>query len=193
MGVVPRLNFRIAFGSSRGLPCAMPLRPLLAGLILPFSAIAAERPNIVLIMVDDMGYSDISPYGGEIDTPNLAALAKNGLRFTQFYNSACCCPTRASLLTGLHPHETGIGHMTTENSRAEDNAFIRDGDWKLVGRGVSPGDGLKEARWQLYHITEDGTELNNLAASHPEKVGELSSKWEAWAKRVQVFPKPRPN
>jgi len=535
----------------------MTLRLLLAGLLLPFSAIAAEKPNIVLIMVDDMGYSDISPYGGEIDTPNLAALAKNGLRFTQFYNSARCCPTRASLLTGLHPHETGIGHMTSENSEAgkrppayqghintscvtlaqvaksagyatfmtgkwhlagkdtadwplqrgfdryygclsgathhfepfdwrimydgntpdpepksttdrrfystdaftdhairfidehksgeakdtpfflylaytaphwplhahdeeldkyagkyalgwdelrarryqrqldsgllpkpwklsprdpevpawdsldeetrrssaalmsayaamidrvdqkigdliatlkkhsvfdntlilflsdngacaemsltglgdpvkdrapktplirpsygkawanasatpyrlykhfaheggsntnfiahwpdrirpgrdwfrqpahiidvmatvtdltgaaypgefngakilpsdgisltpafdgkplvrqqplfiehEDNAFIRDGDWKLVGRGVSPGDGLKEARWQLYHITEDGTELNNLAASHPEKVGELSSKWEAWAKRVQVFPKPRPN
>ena len=69
-------------------------------------------PNIVIIMVDDMGYSDIGCYGGEIETPNLDKLAANGLRFTQFYNSGRCCPTRASLLTGLHPHQAGIGHMT---------------------------------------------------------------------------------
>ncbi|MFB6141487.1 MAG: arylsulfatase [Halosimplex sp.] len=73
---------------------------------------AASRPNVVLVMVDDMGYADIGPYGGEIDTPNLRSLADDGLRFTQFYNYARCCPTRASLLTGLHPHQTGIGHMT---------------------------------------------------------------------------------
>ena len=71
-----------------------------------------ERPNIIIILVDDMGYSDIGCYGGEIDTPNLDALAENGLRFTQFYNSGRCCPTRASLMTGLHPHQVGIGHMT---------------------------------------------------------------------------------
>src|SRR5690348_14342132 len=82
--------------------------------LLAAPLIAADKPNIVLIMVDDMGYSDISPYGGEIDTPNIAALAKNGLRFTQFYNNARCCPTRASMLTGLAPHEVGIGHMTEE-------------------------------------------------------------------------------
>src|SRR5690554_798401 len=71
-----------------------------------------ERPNIILIMSDDMGYSDIGCYGGEVNTPNLDALAENGVRFTQFYNSARCCPTRASLLSGLYPHQTGIGHMT---------------------------------------------------------------------------------
>ena len=71
-----------------------------------------EKPNIILILSDDMGYSDITPYGGEINTPNLSDLAKNGLKFTQFYNAARCCPTRASLLTGTYPHETGIGHMT---------------------------------------------------------------------------------
>lgn len=93
-----------------------------AGLLLasafasaPAAAVPAPRPNIVIIMVDDMGYSDIRPYGGEIDTPNLDKLARNGLRFTQFYNSARCCPTRATLVTGLHPHEVGIGHMTGEN------------------------------------------------------------------------------
>lgn len=70
------------------------------------------RPNIVLILNDDMGYSDLGCYGGEILTPNLDRLAANGLRFTQFYNTARCSPSRASLLTGLHPHQTGIGVLT---------------------------------------------------------------------------------
>jgi arylsulfatase A-like enzyme len=72
---------------------------------------AAERPNIVLIMADDMGYSDIGCYGGEINTPNLDKMASEGLRFTQFYNAGRCCPTRASLLTGLYPHQAGMGGM----------------------------------------------------------------------------------
>lgn len=69
------------------------------------------RPNIVLILADDMGYSDIGCYGGDVDTPNLDALAQSGVRFTQMYNTARCCPSRASLLTGLNPHQTGVGHM----------------------------------------------------------------------------------
>ncbi|MFT5126082.1 MAG: arylsulfatase A-like enzyme [Verrucomicrobiales bacterium] len=73
---------------------------------------AAERPNIILIMVDDMGFSDIGAYGSEIETPNIDALAHGGVRFSQFYNSGRCCPTRATLMTGLHPHQVGIGHMT---------------------------------------------------------------------------------
>ena len=77
-----------------------------------YRAVAAERPNVILIMVDDMGFSDLGYHGGEIDTPNLDALAKGGVRFSQFYNSGRCCPTRATLMTGLHPHEVGIGHMT---------------------------------------------------------------------------------
>lgn len=71
-----------------------------------------SKPNIILIMGDDMGYSDIGCYGSEIKTPNLDQLAKGGLRYTQFYNSARCCPSRASLLTGLYPHQAGIGWMT---------------------------------------------------------------------------------
>jgi len=73
---------------------------------------AAAAPNIVLIMSDDMGFSDIGCYGGEINTPNLDRLARGGLRFTQFYNGARCCPTRASLLTGVYPHQAGMGMMT---------------------------------------------------------------------------------
>ena len=74
----------------------------------------AHRPNIVLIMADDMGFSDIGCYGGEIRTPNLDKLAAEGLRFTHFYNTARCCPTRASLMTGLYPHQAGVGHMTDD-------------------------------------------------------------------------------
>lgn len=70
-----------------------------------------SRPNIIVILADDMGWGDIGVYGSEIQTPNLNRLAKGGLQFTQMYNSARCCPTRAALLTGLHPHQTGIGHM----------------------------------------------------------------------------------
>jgi len=76
--------------------------------------VSAGKPNIIVIMCDDMGYSDIGCYGGEIRTPNLDRLAEDGLRFTQFYNTARCCPTRASLLTGLYSHQAGIGHMTSD-------------------------------------------------------------------------------
>ena len=74
-----------------------------------------KQPNIVLIMLDDMGYSDLGCYGGEIDTPNIDQLAKNGLRFSQFYNAGRCCPTRASMLTGLYPHRSGVGHMASRD------------------------------------------------------------------------------
>ena len=77
-------------------------------------AIAAERPNIIVILADDMGYSDIGCYGSEVHTPVLDGLADKGLRFTQFYNTARCCPTRASLLTGLYPHQAGVGHMMSD-------------------------------------------------------------------------------
>lgn len=88
------------------------MRVLLLWLLLPFAVFAVdEKPNVIVILSDDMGFSDLGCYGGEINTPNLDALAAKGLRFTQFYNTARCCPTRASLLTGLYPHQAGIGHM----------------------------------------------------------------------------------
>src|SRR3954471_3389961 len=75
------------------------------------AAAAAQRPNVVVILADDMGYSDLGCYGGEIHTPNIDQMAREGVRFAQFYNMARCCPTRASLLTGLYPHQAGIGAM----------------------------------------------------------------------------------
>jgi len=113
---------------------------------------APARPNILIILSDDMGYSDLGCYGGEIKTPNLDALAKNGLRFTQFYNTARCCPTRAALLTGLYSHQAGVGHMTED--------FGYDGyQGDLSRRAVTIAEVLKPAGYRTYatgkwHVTK---------------------------------------
>ena len=88
--------------------------PLLFSLLFCTAAFGQSRPNVIIVMADDMGWSDIGCYGSEIETPNLDRLARNGLRFTQFYNTGRCCPTRASLLTGTYPHQAGIGHMMND-------------------------------------------------------------------------------
>jgi arylsulfatase A-like enzyme len=80
-------------------------------------AAAKSRPNIVIILADDMGYSDIGAYGSEIPTPNIDRLAKEGIRFARFYNTSRCCPTRAALLTGLYQHQAGIGHMIDDYAK----------------------------------------------------------------------------
>lgn len=80
-----------------------------------------EQPNIILILADDMGYSDLGCYGSEIPTPNIDRLATKGIRFTQFYNGARCSPSRASLLTGLYPHQAGVGYLTSDWAQ-----YIRD-------------------------------------------------------------------
>ena len=84
-----------------------------------FSASAAEvnhdnKPNFIVIMVDDLGFSDLKSYGGELDTPSIDTLAKQGIKFSQFYNAARCVPSRAALLTGLYPHQAGLGHMVSD-------------------------------------------------------------------------------
>ena len=84
---------------------------LLAAGLLAAPALAGDRPDVVIFMADDMGYSDIAPYGGEIDTPNLTNLANNGTRYTQFYNTSRCSPSRASLLTGRYSHAVGMGQL----------------------------------------------------------------------------------
>lgn len=92
----------------------------------PAASPAGSRPNIVLIMADDMGYSDIGCYGSEIRTPTLDRLGAGGVRFTQFYNCARCCPTRASLLTGLYPHQAGVGHMVANLGTPAYQGYLRD-------------------------------------------------------------------
>ena len=73
-----------------------------------------EKPNIIVILVDDMGFSDLGCYGSEILTPNIDRLAAGGAKFTQFYNAGRCCPTRAALVSGLYSHQAGMGWMTTD-------------------------------------------------------------------------------
>ncbi len=82
------------------------------------AAAAPTKPNIIVILVDDMGFSDLGCYGSEIPTPNLDQLAAGGLRFSQFYNTGRCCPTRATLLTGLYAHQTGVGAMVNDGGPA---------------------------------------------------------------------------
>ncbi len=103
------------------------------------NAYGKDRPNVVIILVDDMGWSDIGCYGSEIPTPHLDALAKNGLRFTQFYNTGRCSPTRASLLTGHYPHQAGMGHL--------DGTFVPNHPGyqaKLADSSVTIAEVLKE-------------------------------------------------
>ncbi len=114
-------------------------------------AAEAGRPNIVVILSDDMGYSDLGCYGGEVATPHLDALAGRGVRFTQFYNAARCCPTRASLLTGLYPHQAGVGHMVEDRGR--------DGYRGVLNReSVTIAEVLRPAGYRAYmcgkwHVT----------------------------------------
>lgn len=86
----------------------------------------SSKPNILIILADDMGYSDLGCYGSEINTPSLDRLAENGMRFTKFYNAARCCPSRAALLTGLYPHQAGIGAMTSDYGHPSYRGLIKE-------------------------------------------------------------------
>ncbi|YCM46185.1 arylsulfatase [Verrucomicrobiaceae bacterium 227] len=115
------------------------------------SSLAAERPNIILIMSDDMGYSDIGCYGGEIKTPNLDALAAHGVRFTQFYNTGRCCPTRASLLTGLYPHQAGIGHMMSDYGLPQYQGYLNQ-ECLTIAEALKPA-GYRTYMSGKWHVT----------------------------------------
>lgn len=122
------------------------------------------RPNIILIMSDDMGWSDLGCFGSEISTPNIDALAKRGVRFTQFYNTARCCPTRASLLTGLYAHQAGIGHMMEDRGS---DAYRGD----LNRRCVTIAEVLKSSGYRTYmtgkwHVTKETNPKNDAARSN---------------------------
>ncbi len=115
----------------------------------------AGRPNVILILADDMGYSDLGCYGSEISTPNLDRLASGGLRFSRFYNGARCCPTRASLLTGLYAHQAGVGGMVRYEQSPQPDPF----QGYLNERCVTLGEVLKSAGYRTmmsgkWHVGE---------------------------------------
>ncbi|WP_166139722.1 arylsulfatase [Nocardioides ochotonae] len=103
----------------------------------------ARRPHVVIVLVDDMGFSDIGCYGGEIRTPHIDALAESGVRLTQFYNTARCSPSRASLMTGLHPHQTGIGILNYDDSPEGYPGTLND-------RNVTLAEALGTAGYRSY-------------------------------------------
>ncbi|MDQ1256190.1 MAG: hypothetical protein QG656_786, partial [Candidatus Hydrogenedentes bacterium] len=107
-----------------------------------------KRPNIVVILADDMGYSDLGCYGSEIATPNLDRLAQEGIRFTQFYSAARCCPSRAALLTGLYPHQAGMGKMVSQPSKKEVPAGPYQG--YLNDSCMTIAEALKPAGYKTY-------------------------------------------
>jgi arylsulfatase A-like enzyme len=113
----------------------------------------SSHPNIILFLADDLGYSDIGCFGSEISTPNLDALAANGIRMSQYYNNPRCCPSRASILTGLYPHQVGIGVMTDEGNYPYPE-YIGD----LSPRSITLAEGLKSAGYRTamvgkWHVT----------------------------------------
>jgi len=130
-GFLKALGLSAACGAAGRVACARPA----AGEKAP--------PNIILIMADDMGYSDLGCYGSEIATPNLDKLAADGLRFSQFYNGARCCPTRASLLTGLYAHQAGVGAMVGGPGPGPYQGYLND-------TCVTLAEGLKGAGYRTY-------------------------------------------
>ncbi len=121
----------------------------LALLLFALPLFAADRPNIIFILLDDLGYSDLGCYGGEIETPNIDSLAESGVRFESFYNSARCCPSRASLMTGLYPPQTGIASFTTRTPRPDRGpAYLG----RLNDRCVTLGETLGASGYGTYYV-----------------------------------------
>ena len=114
----------------------------------------SDKPNIVLVMVDDMGYSDIGCFGGDVRTPNLDSLAAGGVSFTHAYNTSRCCPARASLMTGLYPHMAGMGWMTVADLGSDGYAGNLNNRCLTIAEALAPG-GYRSYMAGKWHLTRD--------------------------------------
>ena len=121
---------------------------------------AAKRPNIIVMLADDMGFSDLGCYGSEIRTPNIDSLAGSGVRFTHFRNTARCCPSRTSLLTGLYAHQAGVGHMV--NPRPTLPGYHGDLNRSCVTIAqVLKGAGYQTMMSGKWHVTPNNGKKHN--------------------------------
>ena len=136
------------------------LTALLLGTVMPAFAQKAERPNIVLILVDDLGFSDIGPYGAtDIETPNLDKLAAEGLKLKEFYNNSICAPTRASLLTGQYQHKAGMGYFNVNLGLPAYQGFLNKESLTLAEVLKSGGySTLMSGKW---HVGDDKDQWPN--------------------------------
>lgn len=134
-----------------------------------------DRPNIIIIMADDMGFSDLGCYGGEINTPNLDLLATEGMRFTQFYNTSRCCPTRASLLTGLYPHQAGVGRMTMDAGKPGYRGFLTENTVTIaeVLRQAGYNTGMT-GKWHISETNQLESDKQLKWLAHQENYGPFS-------------------
>ena len=124
----------------------------------PAAAAESGKPNVVVILVDDMGWADIGCYGGEVPTPNLDKLAAGGVRFSQFYNTARCSPTRASLLTGHYPHQAGMGWLDGLSVKTKPGYLGRIADTSVTMAEVLKDAGYFTAMTGKWHIgQQNGT------------------------------------
>lgn len=112
---------------------------------------AAEKPNILYILADDLGFSDLGCFGGEIETPALDGIAAGGVRLTQFYNTGRCCPSRASLLSGQYPHRVGLGHMTTNDLGLPGFRGVISSEAQLISEALASGGyrSFISGKWHL--------------------------------------------
>ncbi|GAB3997366.1 arylsulfatase [Spirosoma daeguense] len=136
----------------------------------------AARPNIILIMADDLGFSDLGCYGSEIQTPNLDYLANNGIRYRQFYNTSRCCPTRASLLTGLYNHQAGIGKMTDSEDQPGYRGHITDNSVTLAEVLKAAGyNTAMSGKWHVSNTTVQKDPKEQLAwLNHQKDYGDFA-------------------
>ncbi len=150
-------------------------RAVSAILILPASLQAATtdpnppaRPNIVVILADDLGYSDLGCYGSEIATPNLDRLAKEGQQFTEFYTTPRCCPSRAALLTGLYPQQAGIGHMMEDHGVPGYRGELNDHCVTIAEALRTAGyHTMMVGKWHVAHVYFDEKRQLNFETNEP--------------------------
>jgi arylsulfatase A-like enzyme len=168
-----------------------PLRAALGAILITLSSAAADRPNIIVILADDLGFSDIGCYGAEIATPTLDGLAAGGIRFSQFYTTSKCFPSRASLLTGLYPHQTGLGRRPEKLENCTTVAeVLRDAGYHTWMVGKWHGKELPVTRGfdRFFGLVDGQANHFNPGRQRAGEPPPAQDKWErTWAIDEQVF------